>query len=279
MDASDGPPVSITLGQQRRILAKSARDAELVTGPVWSKLLQCQRFVHGWLTFAIYRRPMNHVLLVEDDPDLREVLGVAFSTINGWDVTSAATTAAALELLACSTPGLVLCDLHLGDGLATGVMTQAVHQGIPTLVLTASRVNGSVESLMPDGIAGVLEKPIDPHALCELGRDLTGSSWTPNPSAASVFARDETAVASFMVHRRPRVAREAMTLLGGDEELTRTELHRLVGRLATYGLHDSAEALRDAEESMAIGRAAGDSSVHDSIVLARERLVEFVSRG
>jgi hypothetical protein len=70
-----------------------------------------------------------------------------------------------------------------------------------------------------------------------------------------------------------------MTVLGGDDELSRTELHRLVGRLATYGLHDSAEALRDAEESMAIGRAAGDSSVHDSIVLARERLVEFVSRG
>lgn len=222
---------------------------------------------------------MNHVLLVEDDPDLREVLGVAFSTINGWDVTSAATTAAALDLLACSTPGLVLCDLHLGDGLATGVMTQAVHQGIPTLVLTASRVDGSVESLMPAGIAGVLQKPIDPHALCELGRELTASSWTAGVGQASAFAQDESAIASFMLHRRPRVAREAMKLLGGDDELTRTELHQLVGRLATYGLHDSAEALRDAEESMAIGRVAGDSSVHDSIALARDRLAEFVSRG
>lgn len=222
---------------------------------------------------------MNHVLLVEDDPDLREVLGVAFSSINGWDVTTAATAATALEVLGGSRPGLVLCDLHLGDGLATEVMTRAVHEGIPTLVLTARRVDGSVASLIPAGIAGVLEKPIDPHALCELGRDLTASSWTPQAGSALALSRDVTAVASFMSDRRPRVAREAMTVLGGDDELSRTELHRLVGRLATYGLHDSAEALRDAEESMAIGRAAGDSSVHDSIVLARERLVEFVSRG
>lgn len=222
---------------------------------------------------------MNHVLLVEDDPDLREVLGVAFSSINGWDVTSAATTAAALEVLRGSHLGLVLCDLHLGDGVATEVMLMSVRQGIPTLVLTASRMDGSVASLIPAGIAGVLEKPIDPHALCELGRDLTASSWAPQASPVSAFAPDETAVASFMSDRRPRVAREAMTVLGGDDVLSRTELHRLVGRLATYGLHDSAEALRAAEESMAIGRAAGDRSVHDSIVLARERLVEFVSRG
>lgn len=279
MRTTDSPPIAVTLGQGRWILANSARFTRLVTGPVWSKLVLCQRFVHGSLTIAIYRRSMNHVLLVEDDPDLREVLGVAFSSINGWDVTTAATAATALEVLGGSRPGLVLCDLHLGDGLATEVMTRAVHEGIPTLVLTARRVDGSVASLIPAGIAGVLEKPIDPHALCELGRDLTASSWTPQAGSALALSRDVTAVASFMSDRRPRVAREAMTVLGGDDELSRTELHRLVGRLATYGLHDSAEALRDAEESMAIGRAAGDSSVHDSIVLARERLVEFVSRG
>ena len=249
-----------------------------MTGPVWSKLLLRQRFVHGSLTIAIYGQPMNHVLLVEDDVDLREVLAVAFTTINGWDVSSASTSEAALAELASSEPGLVLCDVHLGDQFATEVMMAALRLGVPTLVLTASRATGPVDSPIPTGVAGILEKPIDPHALCELSRDLVAASRAFEMSAPTVRASaEEQTVASFMADRRPRVARDAMTMLGGDGVLTRTELHRLVGRLATYGLHDSAEALRDAEESMAIGRSAGDSTVHDSIVRARERLVEFVA--
>jgi DNA-binding NarL/FixJ family response regulator len=235
---------------------------------------------------------MNHVLLVEDDVDLREVLAVAFTTINGWDVSSASTSEAALAELASSEPGLVLCDVHLGDDFATEVMMAALRLGVPTLVLTASRATGPVDSPIPTGVAGILEKPIDPHALCELSRDLVAASRAFEMSAPTVLASaeeqlasaeeqlasaEEQTVASFMADRRPRVARDAMTMLGGDGVLTRSELHRLVGRLATYGLHDSAEALRDAEESMAIGRSAGDTTVHDSIVRARERLVEFVA--
>ena len=256
-----------------------------MTGPVWSKLLLRQRFVHGSLTIAIYGQSMNHVLLVEDDVDLREVLAVAFTTINGWDVSSASTSEAALAELASSEPGLVLCDVHLGDQFATEVMMAALRLGVPTLVLTASRATGPVDSPIPTGVAGILEKPIDPHALCELSRDLVAASRAFEMSAPTVLtsaeeqlaSAEEQTVASFMADRRPRVARDAMTMLGGDGVLTRTELHRLVGRLATYGLHDSAEALRDAEESMAIGRSAGDTTVHDSIVRARERLVEFVA--
>lgn len=222
---------------------------------------------------------MNHVLLVEDDADLREVLGVAFSSINRWEVSTATTARAALAELEGPGAGLVLCDLHLGDQLATEVMSAAVTHGIPTLVLTASRAEDVMAAQIPAGVAGVLSKPVDPHALCELSRDLVAEARAggagPLPMSA---AQEDPKVRSFVSERRPQVAREAMDALGSGPGLSRAEVHRLVGRLSMYGLHDSAEALRDAEESMAIGRSAADSGVSDSIVRARDGLQEFVAR-
>ncbi len=274
-----------TLGDRDPTARKRTPFRELLTGPVWSKLIVHQRFVHGSLTISSYGHSMSHVLLVEDDADLREVLGVAFSSINGWNVSSAATGRAALAELAGSDPSLVLCDVHLGDHLATDVMSVAVQSGIPTLVLTASRTDDALTSLIPSGVAGILAKPIDPHALCELSRDLVTESLAGGESRAgrvglqpAAALAEDPLVFSFMAERRPRVARDAMNALSGGSDLSRADVHRLVGRLSMYGLHESAEALRDAEESMAIGRSAADGSVNDSIVRARHGLVEFIAR-
>jgi CheY-like chemotaxis protein len=158
-------------------------------------------------------------------------------------------------------------------------MSAAVQSGIPTLVLTASRADDAMAASIPAGVAGILAKPIDPHALCELSRDLVAESKSGGFSASTLDASEEDpAVLSFMTERRPRVARDAMNALSAAPGLSRAEVHRLVGRLSMYGLHDSAEALRDAEESMAIGRSAADSSVSESIIRARVGLEEFVAR-
>ena len=267
-----------TLGDREEIARERTPFTELLTGPVWSKLLLHQRFAHGSLTISSYGQGMNHVLLVEDDADFREVLEVAFSSINGWKVSVAATSGAALVELGGSDPRLVLCDLHLGDDLATVVMSAAVQSGIPTLVLTASRAHDAA-ALIPSGVAGILSKPIDPHALCELSRDLVTTSNAGGFSASSFGAVEEdSSVGSFMAERRPRIARDAMDALSAVSGLSRAEVHRLVGRLSMYGLHDSAEALRDAEESMAIGRTVADIAVSQSIIRARAGLHEFVTQ-
>jgi hypothetical protein len=140
-------------------------------------------------------------------------------------------------------------------------------------------------ALIPIGVAGILAKPIDPHALCELSRDLVTESLAGGELRAgggglqpAAALEEDPLVCSFMTERRPSVARDAMTALSGGSDLSRADVHRLVGRLSMYGLHESAEALRDAEESMAIGRSAADGSVSDSIVRARDGLVEFIAR-
>jgi hypothetical protein len=152
-------------------------------------------------------------------------------------------------------------------------------------VLTASRTDDALTALIPSGVAGILAKPIDPHALCELSRDLVSESLASGVSPAgrvglrpAAALEEDPFVFSFMAERRPRVARDAMTALSVGSDLSRADVHRLVGRLSMYGLHESAEALRDAEESMAIGRSAADDSVNDSIVRARDGLVEFIAR-
>jgi CheY-like chemotaxis protein len=209
---------------------------------------------------------MEQVLLVEDDDDLRDVLGVAFSAINGWQVVSAGDATGALAVLGGQSPSLVVCDLHLGDAFATEVMDAAAKSGIPTIVLTASRVDARIREMVPDGVCTILEKPTDPHALCELGRELVAAS---GPGSV--------AVTSFIAVRRPRIAREALAQLSDDAGFSRQDVHRLVGRLATYGLTDPALALREAEEVMATGRSGADASVRLDVDRARRGLTDFLA--
>ena len=210
---------------------------------------------------------MKRVLVVEDDDDLRDVLSLAFATINGWDVSSASNADEALLILAASRPRLVLCDLHLGKTLATNVIGAAVRMGVPTVVLTASRNGIDVARHVGVGVSAILEKPIDPYALCDLGREL----------AAASDSQEADVVTAFIAERRPRVASEAFTLLGDDSPVTRQGMHRLLGRLATYGLDGPAADLREAEESMAAGLPGHSPAVRASVERARSGLADAMT--
>jgi len=69
------------------------------------------------------------VLLVEDEPDLRNLLALVLADA-GYVVTTAATGAAALTILATTPYALVLTDYHLPDMTGKAV-AQAAHQCVP----------------------------------------------------------------------------------------------------------------------------------------------------
>ncbi len=100
------------------------------------------------------------VLIVEDDPDLREVFQVALS-FEGYDVREARGGFEALRMLDTDPPDLVLLDLGLPgiDGFAVRqeISANAFTQHIPVVIVTAS-----TQDLSHMDAAVVLRKPISP---------------------------------------------------------------------------------------------------------------------
>jgi len=101
-----------------------------------------------------------NILIVEDDPDLREVFQIALS-FEGFDVREARSGFEALRMLDAQPPDLVLLDLGLPgiDGFAVReeISANAFTQHIPVIIVTAS-----TQDLSHLDAAGILRKPISP---------------------------------------------------------------------------------------------------------------------
>jgi DNA-binding NtrC family response regulator len=79
-----------------------------------------------------------HILLVEDDPDVRPVMEYLFNA-EGHRVTSVECLTKALELLNSRHFDLVVTDADLPDGNGLGVADRAADLGISALVVTGYR--------------------------------------------------------------------------------------------------------------------------------------------
>ena len=109
-----------------------------------------------------------HVLLVEDTDDSRELLRTALESC-GALVTEAPSAEVARKLLQAVRPHVLVTDISMpGDGLnlIREVRAIAEAQGIrvPAIAITAGR--GLREKLLAEGFAELVEKPLDPIALC-----------------------------------------------------------------------------------------------------------------
>jgi CheY-like chemotaxis protein len=102
------------------------------------------------------------VLVVEDDPDTREIFTLSLGAV-GAQVRSATSAEAALALLATWKPDIVLCDLHLpgvdGYSLIEHVHADARWQTIPMISISGSHPEIEVERSLKAGFARHLTKP------------------------------------------------------------------------------------------------------------------------
>jgi CheY-like chemotaxis protein len=113
-----------------------------------------------------------HVLVVEDTDDSREVLRLALEYC-GALVTTAESAERAKRILETLQPHVLVTDIAMpDDGLElirevkAVARTKGLH--IPTIAITAYR--GRREELLAEGFAELLEKPLDPIALCGVVR-------------------------------------------------------------------------------------------------------------
>ncbi len=106
------------------------------------------------------------VLVIDDEPTVRETLEEFFTTV-GYDVATAATAAAGREQAAARLPDVILADLRLpdGDGLALLDALRTADEDAAVIVLTGHADVPTAVRAMQRGAADLLQKPVDLEAL------------------------------------------------------------------------------------------------------------------
>lgn len=105
-----------------------------------------------------------HVLVVDDDPDIRLLARFSLERVGGHRVRLAASGREAVDLVAAEAPDIVLLDLRMpgSDGRATLAELRERFGPLPVVFLTAQ---GPARELDGLDILGVLSKPFDPMEL------------------------------------------------------------------------------------------------------------------
>ena len=114
------------------------------------------------------------ILLVDDEPDIREVVDVSLGLDPEFRMRACASGADALVTAAEWSPTLILLDVMMPvmDGPTTleNLRKNPRTAHIPILFLTARAQSGEIERFIALGAQGVLSKPFDPMTLAALVR-------------------------------------------------------------------------------------------------------------
>lgn len=180
---------------------------------------------------------MSHILIVEDDPNLRLALADNLDD-EGHTVTEAATLAAADAALASGPPDLIILDIMLpdGDGYRWCRRLRAAGQTTPVLMLTARTLEDDLVTGFDAGADDYLAKPYRlRELLARISALLRRRGALEAPEAPATLGRVTL----------DRAARR-VTLDGGPVALTPTEYDLLAHLVAHPGRALSRDDILDA---------------------------------
>lgn len=121
------------------------------------------------------------ILYVDDEADIRTIVGMALRLDPGLDVKMAGSGAAALQLLDHGdwTPDLALIDMMMpgmsGAELLAALRARAGLAALPALFVTASARRDDIRAYLDLGANGVITKPFDPMTLAQTVRRRFGA--------------------------------------------------------------------------------------------------------
>lgn len=102
---------------------------------------------------------MNRILIIEDDMDLQEGLAY-FLEKDGYEVLTAGTKRAGMEIIRKALCDLILLDCNLPDGSGFDLCTEAKEYGnVPILMLTARDTEMDEVKALEMGVADYMSKP------------------------------------------------------------------------------------------------------------------------
>jgi DNA-binding response OmpR family regulator len=118
---------------------------------------------------------MKTILLADDDPAIRQMLGQVLA-LEQYKVVFAATGRETAARFIASLPDLVLLDLNMPDrdGWDAFHLMNSTHPTVPVIVITARP--HQQERAASLGVASLMEKPLDIPFLLKTIRDLLGES-------------------------------------------------------------------------------------------------------
>jgi two-component system alkaline phosphatase synthesis response regulator PhoP len=113
----------------------------------------------------------KHILLVDDEDDIREVAALSLETVGGWRVSSASTGGSGVAMALAERPDAILLDVMMPglDGPATvaRLREDPLTRDIPVILLTAKAQGADRRRFDALGVAGTLTKPFDPMRLTD----------------------------------------------------------------------------------------------------------------
>ena len=124
----------------------------------------------------------NKLLIIEDEPDLRELLSFTLSR-EGYDVMEAETAETALQMLDSTLPDLAMVDWMLpgmdGIELVKRLRRDDVTEDLPIIMLTARGEEPDKLKSFDVGIDDYITKPFSPRELLARIKALLKRSGTP----------------------------------------------------------------------------------------------------
>jgi CheY-like chemotaxis protein len=125
------------------------------------------------------RPALSRILLVEDDPDIREIAEMALGAVGGFDVLACGTGGEALRRLGEFDPQLAVVDVMMpgmdGPGLLAALRERADTRALPIVFMTAKVQPEELARWRSLGAAHVVAKPFDPMKLADRLREVWGA--------------------------------------------------------------------------------------------------------
>jgi two-component system, OmpR family, alkaline phosphatase synthesis response regulator PhoP len=113
----------------------------------------------------------RRVLVIDDEPDIREVVQMCLEEMANWIVFTADSGVAGVHLAGEKQPSVILLDVMMPgqDGPTTFAQLQEskTTQSIPVIFMTAKAQPAEQRRFKDLGAAGVIPKPFNPLELAE----------------------------------------------------------------------------------------------------------------
>ncbi|MCW8839835.1 MAG: sigma-54 dependent transcriptional regulator [Gammaproteobacteria bacterium] len=173
------------------------------------------------------------ILIVDDEPDIRELLALTLSRMN-LDSRGAETLQEARTLLGADHFALCLTDMRLPDGSGIELVRhmQEHYPGIPVAMITAHGNMSSAIEALKAGAFDFLNKPVELQTL----RDLVTSALrlaappedTPNPPCRAQLLGDSAAIEAIRTTIRKLARSQAPVYISGESGTGKELAARLI---------------------------------------------------
>lgn len=121
---------------------------------------------------------MKHILIIDDEEDIREVAQVALETVGGWQVSTASSGPEGLAQILAELPDAILLDVMMPDmdGVEVFKRIQADPntQAIPVILMTAKTQAMDQQRFLALGITAIITKPFKAMLLADQVAEILG---------------------------------------------------------------------------------------------------------